>query len=51
MYGMNVTYSVLRAKEIGFEPQVSLNEGLAASVKWAKEVGRQFKMATPLAQG
>jgi nucleoside-diphosphate-sugar epimerase len=39
MYGMNVTYSALRAKAIGFEPQVSLSEGLAASVKWAKEVG------------
>jgi nucleoside-diphosphate-sugar epimerase len=39
MYGINVTYSALRAKEIGFESQVSLDEGLAASAKWAKEVG------------
>lgn len=39
LYGMDVTYSLERAKEIGFEPQMSLDDGLAASVEWARSVG------------
>jgi nucleoside-diphosphate-sugar epimerase len=39
LYGMDVAYSSERAKEIGFESRVSLEEGVAASIEWAKVVG------------
>jgi nucleoside-diphosphate-sugar epimerase len=39
LYGMDVTYSSMRAKEIGFESRVSLDEGIAASVEWARCAG------------
>jgi nucleoside-diphosphate-sugar epimerase len=38
-YGKQVTFSAQRAREIGFEPRISLEEGLAASVKWARTIG------------
>jgi nucleoside-diphosphate-sugar epimerase len=38
-YGTRVIFSVLRAREVGFEPRVSLEEGLTASVKWARATG------------
>jgi nucleoside-diphosphate-sugar epimerase len=38
-YATHVTFSALRAREIGFEPSVSLDEGLTASVEWARVTG------------
>jgi UDP-glucose 4-epimerase len=38
-YGMKVTFSALRAKEIGFEARISLEEGLATCIEWARIVG------------
>jgi nucleoside-diphosphate-sugar epimerase len=38
-YATRVTFSALRAREIGFEPSVSLDEGLTASVEWARVTG------------
>jgi nucleoside-diphosphate-sugar epimerase len=39
LYATDITYSTSRAKAIGFEAMVSLDEGVAASVAWAKAVG------------
>jgi nucleoside-diphosphate-sugar epimerase len=39
LYGMDVTYMSGRAKEIGFESRMSLDEGLYASVDWARFAG------------
>jgi nucleoside-diphosphate-sugar epimerase len=38
-YSKQVIFSAQRAREIGFESRISLEEGLAASVKWARTVG------------
>jgi UDP-glucose 4-epimerase len=38
-YGTRVIFSALRAREVGFEPTVSLEEGLTASVEWARVIG------------
>lgn len=39
LYGLDVSYSNRRAIEIGFRPRTSLDDGIAASVQWAKDVG------------
>ena len=39
LYGMDVTYMSGRAKEIGFELRMLLDDGLAASVEWARSAG------------
>jgi nucleoside-diphosphate-sugar epimerase len=38
-YGTRVIFSALRAREVGFEPTVSLEEGLTASVEWSRVIG------------
>ncbi|HTE92916.1 MAG TPA: NAD(P)-dependent oxidoreductase [Bradyrhizobium sp.] len=38
-YGTRVVFSALRAREVGFEPRVSLEEGLTASAEWARAIG------------
>jgi nucleoside-diphosphate-sugar epimerase len=38
-FGTNVTFSTLRAKALGFESKTSLEDGIAASVEWARDVG------------
>ena len=38
-YGMKVVYSALRAKSIGFEARTPLEDGVVASVEWAKRTG------------
>ena len=39
LYGMDVTYMSGRAKKIGFESRMLLDDGLAASVEWARSAG------------
>jgi nucleoside-diphosphate-sugar epimerase len=38
-FATNVTFLTGRAKQIGFEPHTSLDDGIAASVRWAKLSG------------
>ena len=38
-FSMDVTYSMQKAASFGYVPQVSVDQGIAMSVEWARSVG------------